>query len=129
MNNLQGLSYKPGHEIRKSRRSPADNRATACRALQKLTRRGDAAKGEGRGTHLPCAATLLPDPDNPDHLRDLGPCCVNPWSAQKVYTTSAPPPRARARALAHPRNPEHCGIGQGVAASIYREELFSECSK
>jgi hypothetical protein len=29
MNNLQNLEYKPGHEIRKLRRSPAGNRAAS----------------------------------------------------------------------------------------------------
>ena len=52
MNNLRCLAYKPGHEIRKLRQSPANNRAAACRASQRLQGEADAASGgEGRGTH------------------------------------------------------------------------------
>jgi hypothetical protein len=79
MNNLQGLTYEPGSEIRKLRRSPANNRAAACRALNRLAREEEAdAAPRRRARHISTLCrNSAPSPDNPDLLRDLGLCCVN----------------------------------------------------
>ena len=57
-----------------ARQTTWPQRAERCIGLQG---EADAAKGEGKGTHLPCAATLRQALINPYLLRDLGLCCVN----------------------------------------------------